>query len=189
MAKRGETRDKIVAAATKVFFAHGFEAASVKMILEEADVVTGSFYHFFPSKEALFEAVVENFLTEYSEKISGILQQDGLSMEEVTERFLEVFTKTTKVYYEVLQGDRLHWTVQSALREKMFLAMAVSIAGFLTRQVSEGKIKKKLDLEEETLAWILLRGSEAVIHSPKKPKNKAELKRQLMEYWGMLIEF
>ena len=189
MAKRGETRDKIVAAAKKVFFAYGFEKTSVKMILEEADVVTGSFYHFFPSKEALFEAVVENFLTEYSGQISGILQQDGLSMAEVTDRFMEVYTKTAKVYYEVLQGDRLHWTIQSALREKMFLAMAGSIAGFLTRQVSEGKLKKKLDLEEETLAWILLRGSEAVIHSPKKPKNKAELKRQLMEYWGMLIEF
>ena len=189
MAKRGETREKIVAAATKVFFAYGFEATSVKMILEEADVVAGSFYHFFPSKEALFEAVVENFLTDYSGQISGILQQDGLGMEEVTERFLDVFIKSTKVYREVLQGDRLHWTVQSALRDKTFQTMAGPIAVFLAKQEAEGTIKKKLDVEAETLAWLLIRGSEAVIHSKKKPKNKAELKKRLLEYWGTLVEF
>ena len=88
MAKRGETRDKIVAAATKVFFAYGFEATSVKMILEEADVVTGSFYHFFPSKEALFEAVVENFLTEYSGQISGILH-DVLPIRQIMDEMME----------------------------------------------------------------------------------------------------
>ena len=64
MAKRGETREKILAAGTRVFFEHGFEAASVKMILEESGVVTGSFYHFFPSKEKLFEEVVKLFLEE-----------------------------------------------------------------------------------------------------------------------------
>ena len=53
MAKRGETRQKIIYAAGKVFFEHGYEEASVKMIIEEAGVVTGSFYHFFPSKEIL----------------------------------------------------------------------------------------------------------------------------------------
>lgn len=53
MAKKGETREVILDAAEKVFFQNGFEKTSVKMILEEAKIVTGSFYHFFPSKEAL----------------------------------------------------------------------------------------------------------------------------------------
>ena len=53
---------------TLVFFENGYEAASVKMILAEADAVTGSFYHFFSSKEELFEAVIERFLSEYAEK-------------------------------------------------------------------------------------------------------------------------
>ena len=69
MAKRGETREIIINAATKVFFKYGFERTSVKMILEEAGVVTGSFYHFFPSKEDLFEAVIEKYLQGYSQRI------------------------------------------------------------------------------------------------------------------------
>ena len=76
MAKKGETREKILNAATKVFFENGFEATSVKMILDEANVVTGSFYHFFPSKENLFENVVEKFLHNYTESVSLILGND-----------------------------------------------------------------------------------------------------------------
>ena len=72
MAKKGETREVILDAAEKVFFQNGFEKTSVKMILEEAQIVTGSFYHFFPSKEALFEAVTERFLNAYAERIGGM---------------------------------------------------------------------------------------------------------------------
>ena len=81
MAKRGETRDVIIQAAAKVFFENGFEKTSVKMILEEAHVVTGSFYHFFASKEALFEAVAESFMEAYTRRVSAILDDDTLNMD------------------------------------------------------------------------------------------------------------
>lgn len=55
-----------------MFFKYGFERTSVKMILEEAGVVTGSFYHFFPSKEELFEAVIEKYLQGYSQRIGYV---------------------------------------------------------------------------------------------------------------------
>ena len=42
------------------------------MILAEANVVTGSFYHFFPSKEALFESVIERFLKNYTDRVTNI---------------------------------------------------------------------------------------------------------------------
>ena len=88
MAKRGETRDVIIQAAAKVFFENGFEKTSVKMILEEAHVVTGSFYHFFASKEALFEAVAESFMEAYTRRVSAILDDDTLDMDQIIECFL-----------------------------------------------------------------------------------------------------
>ena len=62
VSRRGETKERILDISTNVFFENGYEATSVKMILEEAKIVTGSFYHFFPSKEALFEAVIRGFV-------------------------------------------------------------------------------------------------------------------------------
>ena len=134
MAKRGETKEKIIDAATKVFFQNGFEKTSVKMILEEAGVVTGSFYHFFTSKEELFEAVVEKYLRGYSERIGNILFDESLGIEQIINKILEELQSTSKEYYLKLQGDKLHWTVQSALHE-------ITIEALITSRSSSRKVK------------------------------------------------
>ena len=108
MAKRGETRENILQAATKVFFENGFEKTSVKMILEEAHIVTGSFYHFFPSKEDLFEAVVESFLQQYTQRVRSILDDEALDAKQIAEKVLEELKTSGEKYYTELQGDKLH---------------------------------------------------------------------------------
>ena len=118
MAKRGETREKIIDSATKVFFKYGFERTSVKMILEEAGVVTGSFYHFFPSKEELFEAVIEKYLRGYSQRIEDILSDEALSMDRIIDKVLEELGHTSKEYYQKLQGDKLHYIVQQSTKQR-----------------------------------------------------------------------
>ena len=50
-ARREATRDRLFAAATALFAAHGFEATTVDDIVREADVATGTFYCHFKSKE------------------------------------------------------------------------------------------------------------------------------------------
>jgi AcrR family transcriptional regulator len=187
MAKRGETREVILKAATKVFFENGFEKTSVKMILSEANIVTGSFYHFFPSKEALFEAVVEEFLTDYSLRVGAILENDSLTIEQIMDGFFEEFTKSSDTFFNVLQADKLHWTVKSALHDMTIESIIAPLTHALSRVIQDGSVKKLLDVDDEILARILIKGSEAVIHSPNgDPK---ELRRMLVEYWKRIIDF
>lgn len=56
------TRMKLIRAARTLFHEQGYGATGVATILREAGVKSGSFYHFFPSKEALLEAVLDNYL-------------------------------------------------------------------------------------------------------------------------------
>ena len=167
MAKRGETREKIIKAATKVFFEYGYEETSVRMIQEEANVVTGSFYHFFPSKELLFEVVIERFLTGYSERINGVLENEELGIAECMEAFLKEMHNSASIYYEVLQGDKLHWTIQHALHNKTIETIVASVQVKLEKMLSEGKIISRLDTDTKTLAAILIKGIEAIVHSGK----------------------
>ena len=127
MAKRGETREKIIKAATKIFFEYGYEETSVRMIQEEAKVVTGSFYHFFPSKEILFEVVIERFLAGYAERIDTILENEELGIAECMEAILKEMQNSASVSYEVLQGDKLHWTIQYALHNKTIETIVASV--------------------------------------------------------------
>jgi AcrR family transcriptional regulator len=59
-AERGQaTREQLIAVATDLFAARGFEATSIEAVLEAAGVSRGSLYHHFANKEALFEAVLD----------------------------------------------------------------------------------------------------------------------------------
>lgn len=62
MAKQSErrqaTRDAIVAAAAALFGRKGFAATIIDEIAASAGVAKGAVYHYFPNKEAVFEAVL-----------------------------------------------------------------------------------------------------------------------------------
>ena len=193
MAKRGETREVILKAAAKVFFENGFEKTSVKMILKEANIVTGSFYHFFSSKEALFEAVVEEFLKDYSLRVRAILEDDTLKIEQVINGFLDELINSSETYYKVLRADKLHWTVECALHYMTIEAMVEPMTHALARLLEDGSVKSSLDIDVETLARIMIKGSEAVIHSPKaegKSTNRYEdLRDNLISFWERIIMF
>lgn len=51
--KKRETRQKIFNASIKLFKEHGFEATTIDMISEEADVARGTIFLHFTSKEAI----------------------------------------------------------------------------------------------------------------------------------------
>ena len=55
----GGKRDEIIAAATELFFTGGFEGTSVRKILGRVGGEVGMFYHYFASKEELFDVVVD----------------------------------------------------------------------------------------------------------------------------------
>lgn len=173
MAKKGETKEKILNAATKIFFENGFEATSVKMILEEADVVTGSFYHFFTSKENLFESVVERFLQNYTEKVCSILGDDSLTLDTQLHLFMLEIQNASKTYYDVLQGNRLHWTIEHALHNKTMEALVLPLSELLNRQMEKGVIESRIHVDTVTLAAILIKGMEAIFHEnmENRPEN------------------
>ena len=192
MAKKGATREIILKAAAKVFFENGFEKTSVKMILEEAHIVTGSFYHFFSSKEALFEAVTESFLKQYAQRVGNILDDETLDISQIAEKVLEELKDSAEKYYLELQGDKLHWTVQLALHEMTLQAMEEPLARALTRLKESKKTKSFLDADDKTLARILIKGSEAAIHHEDSTGvewfRSKQMNDNLMQFWSRIIE-
>ncbi len=59
-AERGDrTRRHLVETATRLFAERGYEETPIELLLTEAGVSRGALYHHFASKEALFEAVLD----------------------------------------------------------------------------------------------------------------------------------
>lgn len=62
MAKTSGTRERLIESARFLFWERGFAGTSMADLLSHAGVNSGSFYHFFESKEALLRAVLETYL-------------------------------------------------------------------------------------------------------------------------------
>src|SRR3954463_14916547 len=62
MSKVLPTRDRLIESARYLFWERGFGGTSMADLLAHAGVNSGSFYHFFESKEALLRAVLDGYL-------------------------------------------------------------------------------------------------------------------------------
>lgn len=62
MRKSKATRQKILESAFQEIHLQGFQAASLNSILKRSDVTKGALYHYFPDKQALGFAVVEELI-------------------------------------------------------------------------------------------------------------------------------
>jgi TetR/AcrR family transcriptional regulator, transcriptional repressor for nem operon len=60
--KLPSTRERLIHSALFLFWERGFAGTSMSDLLSHANVNSGSFYHFFESKEALLKAVLEEYL-------------------------------------------------------------------------------------------------------------------------------
>ena len=71
------TVDAIVAATARVLVREGYDALSTNRVAKEAGVSVGSLYQYFPGKEALVAAVMEQHAARMQESVLAHLSQAG----------------------------------------------------------------------------------------------------------------
>jgi len=76
--KRARTRAELLAAARKVFAAHGFHEASIAEITARADVGVGTFYLHFRDKDEIFATLLEDGLSEMREVVVSAVEDQPL---------------------------------------------------------------------------------------------------------------
>jgi len=72
-----DVRRHILEVAHPLFLRKGFTAVGLSEVLAAAQVPKGSFYHYFGSKEAFGEAVLEVYFAEYLGRMDALLSQPG----------------------------------------------------------------------------------------------------------------
>jgi len=73
------TRSDIIRIGTELISRQGYNATGIEMVLKEAGVPKGSFYHYFKSKEEFGLAVMDVFADYYSQRMTALLQDAALS--------------------------------------------------------------------------------------------------------------
>jgi TetR/AcrR family transcriptional regulator, repressor for uid operon len=72
-----ERRDRILEAAERAFVRHGFHAATMQHVADEADMSAGNLYRYFPSKEAIVEGLCVRDQEERARGFAELMADDG----------------------------------------------------------------------------------------------------------------
>jgi TetR/AcrR family transcriptional repressor of nem operon len=98
---RPDTRRRLVDAATELMWKHGIGDVSVDMILERADALKGSFYHYFPAKADLLLECLDNVWRQQAEQLTAIYSE-AATPEEALTRHLQMLAQV-----QIDANDRL----------------------------------------------------------------------------------
>ena len=191
--KESKTKEILLETATQLFSENGYEATGVRDILQTSGVSTGSFYHFFSSKESIFEAVIDRYLQGYTERIGRIFTNEDKSFSARINLFFEELKKTSDGYYHKLQGYHMHESMQLLLHEQTLRRIHPYIRDALDTGIRNGSIRPCLDTDAATLATVLIRGAEGIISSADlssaSKKDIKKLEKTIADYVKLLLEF
>lgn len=94
--KKEETRRRILEVAFKLFARQGFNSTTVDQITKEADVGKGTFYNYFPTKEAALFNFMEDLGSQRGEKIWPSV----MSLQDTRQRLARVFQNLSSWFEE-----------------------------------------------------------------------------------------
>lgn len=77
--QRGDTRRALIWCGTELLTERGFGVTGIEEVLSRVGVPKGSFYHYFPSKQAFGEAVIQNYVEYYARKMNRIFDNTARS--------------------------------------------------------------------------------------------------------------
>jgi AcrR family transcriptional regulator len=146
--KRETMRQALMTAARKLFVHQGYEATTMQQIVREAGTSIGNCYFYFPTKEALLRAIVEDFAHSIGQSIDAAIALFPLGPEQLA------IALAQSVRVVLAQADLVRVLLVEThipeLRELVLHYFVSRLTRFLeVGQFAEGHLPLKL----ATLAW------------------------------------
>ena len=135
-----EKRKDILDAAQRLVFAKGYERMTIQDILAGLGISSGAFYHYFPSKPAVLEALIERMQEEAEEPLLPIIHESGLPATGKLQRFFATLDRLRTAHKTFLAGLlRVWYTDDNAIvRQKVDEATLARRGPLLAAIVRQG---------------------------------------------------
>jgi TetR/AcrR family transcriptional regulator, transcriptional repressor for nem operon len=96
LAGTSATRDALVRAGVVMLTEKGYSATGIEEVLRSVDVPKGSFYHYFPSKEAFGAELIDSYADYFSRKLDSFFRNEQHSPLERLRGFTDDATSAMK---------------------------------------------------------------------------------------------
>jgi AcrR family transcriptional regulator len=155
-------REAFLDAAQRLIQAKGYEQMSIQDLLDELDASRGAFYHYFDSKAALLEAVIERMVVAGMATVTPVVDDPRLPAIEKLSRLFSGIARYKTERKELLLAIMRIWysdenaLVRDKLRRETADYLAPPLATIIRQGTTEGVFKvNSPDDSARVLVWFL----------------------------------
>ncbi|HEX6109376.1 MAG TPA: TetR/AcrR family transcriptional regulator [Ktedonobacteraceae bacterium] len=133
-------RNEILDVAQRLVYTKGYEQMTIQDMLDELQISKGAFYHYFDSKQALLEALIERMLEDVEQLLIPIVRDSHMPAIEKLEHFFVTLArwKTARKNF-LLALLRVWYTDDNAIvRQKVRASAVKQNAPLLTEIIRQG---------------------------------------------------
>lgn len=183
-----DRREEIIKAARELFETKDYDKSTMQDIMEKLNIAKGTIYHYFTSKQALLEAVVENIVDEELEEKRKLLNSSRVKDLGAIEKIKILVTenKTDEENEQILKN--LHHPENAEMHTKQlgrYIAKLAPLwASVFTQGCDEGVFKTDYPLEA---AEFILAGVQFLTDTGFYPWSESQIARR-MNAFTVLIE-
>ena len=134
-------RNEILDAALRLVYSKGYDKMTIQDILDQLHMSKGAFYHYFDSKAAVLEAVVERMATEQVKPMFlSIVQDPQLPALEKLHQYFYMSTnwKTSNKAFLIALMKNWYSDENALARQKMLTRTAEQMGPFFTEIIKQG---------------------------------------------------
>src|SRR6202022_2132443 len=168
-------RDAFLDVAQRLIQTKGYEAMSVQDVLNELEASKGAFYHYFDSKQALLEAVVERFADSALADLAPVLNDPKLPALRKLERFFAGIARRKAEHKDLMLAIIEVWNsdgnaiVREKLRRLTVSRMVPLLSAVIQQGINEGVFRAASPDETATVFVSLMLGFQELANDPFLP--------------------
>lgn len=147
--KKLDVHRRIRRAAAELFHEKGYEATTVEEIAERADVAKGTFFNYFPRKDALLEALAVDMVEELFAELGPAEGWQGTVREQLLNLFLrvgELAARDPELSKVMIIENMRNWWLRTE-EEPIEQEFRGLLRAVLTRGKARGEISPEIEVE------------------------------------------
>jgi AcrR family transcriptional regulator len=156
--ERTVRRDAFVDAATRRIQSHGYERMSIQDLLDDVGASRGAFYHYFDSKQALLEAVIERMGDAAIAGMHGPLDDPSLTAPEKFDLVFSSIAAYKAARYELVMAILDVWLSDdnAIVREKFRAYVATRMTPLLATIIGQGVRERSMAVDDADAAALVV---------------------------------
>ncbi len=144
------TKERIIYESMKLFSINGFEAVSIRTIASEVGVTNSALYKHFPSKQAIFDAIVAQSKEQYLNQCQEAVNEEIRGIEQMKQVCIGMFQYQTQnewivMFRRILLLEQYRNPQMAEIYKEFFIEIPIKRQQAIFQKLIEQGIMKNLN--------------------------------------------